>query len=131
VDLEQREGRVHRFKGHAIRKNLAAKYGLSKIGPNDPDPWEALFMAGKRDRKDGSGDLVPFWIYPEGEARIERHVPALPLSQDRQRMQSLQKSLAVYRMVFGQSRQEDLVAFLMSNLNINDMDKLRIDLSPP
>ena len=64
VDLEQREGRIHRFKGHAIRKNLAARYGLSEIGPNDADPWEALFMAGKRDRKDGSGDLVPFWIYP-------------------------------------------------------------------
>lgn len=135
VDLEQREGRVHRFKGHAIRKNLAAKYGLSEIGPNDADPWEALFMAGKRDRRDGSGDLIPFWIYPEGGARIERHVPALPLSRDRQRAQSLQKSLAVYRMVFGQSRQEDLAAYLMSHLdkglNREEMDKLRIDLSPP
>ena len=132
VDLEQREGRVHRFKGHAIRKNLAARYGLSEIGPNDSDPWDALFMAGKRDRKDGSGDLVPFWIYPiEGGAKIERHVPALPLSRDRERMQELQKSLAVYRMVFGQSRQEDLAAFLMSRLGKEDMDKLRIDLSPP
>jgi hypothetical protein len=131
VDLEQREGRIQRFKGHAIRKNLAARYGLSEIGPNDADPWEALFMAGKRDRKDGSGDLVPFWIYSEGEARIERHVPALPLSRDRERMEQLQKSLVVYRMVFGQSRQEDLAAFLMSRLEKVDMDKLRIDLSPP
>ena len=131
VDLEQREGRIHRFKGHAIRKNLAAKYGLSEVGPNDADPWETLFLAGKRDRKDGSGDLVPFWIYLEGEARIERHVPALPLSRDRERMYELQKSLAVYRMVFGQSRQEDLAAFLMNRLSKEDMDKLRIDLSPP
>lgn len=131
VDLEQREGRIHRFKGHAIRKNLAAMYGLSEIGPNDGDPWEALFKAGKRDRKDGSGDLVPFWIYSEGEAKIERHVPALPLSRDRERMLELQKSLAVYRMVFGQSRQEDLAAFLISRLGKEDMDKLRIDLSPP
>ena len=132
VDLEQREGRIHRFKGHAIRKNLAARYGLSEIGPNDADPWEALFKAGKRDRKDGSGDLVPFWIYPlEGGAKIERHVPALPLSRDRERMEQLQKSLVVYRMVFGQSRQEDLAAFLMSRLDKVDMDKLRIDLSPP
>jgi hypothetical protein len=135
VDLEQREGRVHRFKGHAIRKNLAAKYGLSEVNPNDADPWEALFMAGKRDRRDGLGDLVPFWIYPEGEARIERHVPALPLSRDRQRAHSLQKSLAIYRMVFGQSRQEDLAAYLMSRLdkglNKEELDKLRIDLSPP
>jgi hypothetical protein len=131
VDLEQREGRIHRFKGHAIRKNLAARYGLSEIGPNDADPWEALFMAGKRDRKDGSGDLVPFWIYPiEDGAKIERHVPALPLSRDRERMLELQKSLAVYRMVFGQSSQEDLAAFLMSRLGKEDMDKLRINLSP-
>jgi len=46
-------------------------------------------------------------------------------------MLGLQKSLAVYRMVFGQSRQEDLAAFLMSRLGKEDMDKLRIDLSPP
>lgn len=131
VDLEQREGRIHRFKGHAIRKNLAERYGLSEIGPNDVDPWEALFMAGKRDRKDGYGDLVPFWIFSEGKAKIERHVPALPLSKDRERLDELQKSLAIYRMVFGQSRQEDLVAFLMNRLNNEDMDKLRIDLSPP
>jgi hypothetical protein len=131
VDLEQREGRIHRFKGHAIRKNLAEKYGLLEIGPNDTDPWEALFMAGKRDRGDGSSDLVPFWIYPEGNARIERYVPALPLSRDRERLKELKKSLAIYRMVFGQSRQEDLVAFLMNHLNNEDMDKLRIDLSPP
>ena len=25
VDLEQREGRVHRFKGHAVRLNLAER----------------------------------------------------------------------------------------------------------
>ena len=132
VDLEQREGRIHRFKGHAIRKNLAARYGLSEIRPNDSDPWEALFMAGKRDRKNGSGDLVPFWIYPiEGGAKIERHVPALPLSRDRERMDELQKSLAVYRMVFGQSRQEDLAAFLVNCLSKEDMKKLSIDLSPP
>jgi hypothetical protein len=137
VDLEQREGRVHRYKGHAIRKNLAERYGLSEVGPNETDPWEALFMAGKRDRKDGSGDLVPFWIYTEGEARILRYVPALPLSRDRERLRELCRSLAVYRMVFGQPRQEDLVALLVSRLGLEDMDrlkemnKLKIDLSSP
>jgi len=89
-------------------------------------------LAGKRDRLDGSGDLVPFWIYPEGEARIERHVPALPLSRDMLRMHELQESLAFYRMVFGQPRQVDLVEILKDRkLSKEDMDKLRIDLSPP
>ena len=31
VDLEQREGRVHRYKGHVIRRNLALKYGLGEL----------------------------------------------------------------------------------------------------
>src|SRR5918992_104588 len=43
VDLEQREGRVHRYKGHAIRRNVAATYELSHITPEAVDPWESLF----------------------------------------------------------------------------------------
>jgi hypothetical protein len=31
VDLEQREGRVHRYKGHVIRRNLTSKYGLPSL----------------------------------------------------------------------------------------------------
>ena len=93
VDLEQREGRIHRFKGHAIRKNLAARYGLSEIGPNDADPWEAIFMAGKRDRKDGSATSFPSGYSPNGGAKIQRHVPALPLSRDRRTNGRAQKSL--------------------------------------
>ena len=27
VDLEQRDGRVHRYEGHAVRRNVAARYG--------------------------------------------------------------------------------------------------------
>ena len=27
VDLEQREGRVHRYKGHAVRRNVSKAYG--------------------------------------------------------------------------------------------------------
>ena len=31
VDLEQREGRVHRYKGHAVRKNVALKHGAGAL----------------------------------------------------------------------------------------------------
>ena len=41
VDLEQREGRVHRFKGHFIRKNLARAYGIAGT-KGDRDPWASL-----------------------------------------------------------------------------------------
>ena len=134
VDLEQRDGRVHRYKGHAIRKNVAHDYGTIAIAENAHDPWQALF--GAADIGNGS-DLVPFWIYPEqGPARafIERHVPILPLSRDAHRLVLLRKALTVYRMVFGQNRQEDLVAYLLNQLTeaeIEDlMGQLQIDLRP-
>ena len=31
VDLEQREGRVHRYKGHAVRKNVALAHGAGAL----------------------------------------------------------------------------------------------------
>ncbi|HQX50773.1 MAG TPA: DEAD/DEAH box helicase [Planctomycetaceae bacterium] len=38
VDLEQREGRVHRYKGHALRKNIASAFSDSAISSCQPDP---------------------------------------------------------------------------------------------
>lgn len=133
VDLEQREGRVHRYKGHAVRKNLAKRYGLPEV--EGDDPWELLFGFGRRDRAASDSDIVPYWMYPlDGGAKIERHVPALPWSRDRARLDALQRSLAAYRMVFGQARQEDLVSFLLSRLTDEEAlrvaDGLRIDLEP-
>ncbi|MDQ3818009.1 MAG: hypothetical protein M3362_09985 [Acidobacteriota bacterium] len=136
VDLEQREGRVHRYKGHAVRKNLVLKYQSAGLPDVLNDPWEELFVAGKKDRAAGTSDLVPFWVFPlEGGAHIERHVPALPLSRDRERFEILRRSLAVYRMVFGQSRQEDLTAYLLAQLPESEVgrvsEELRINLEPP
>ena len=136
VDLEQREGRVHRYKNHAIRKNLATRYGLSHVSSETVDPWESLFEVAKKDRDEDATDMVPYWIYSlEGGAKIERHVPALPLSRDRERISALKRSLAAYRMVFGQARQEDLLSFLLDRFTNEEVrayaETLRIDLQPP
>jgi hypothetical protein len=133
VDLEQREGRVHRYKGHAVRKNVAARYGASVLAESGVDIWERLFeVAAERDGQDGHG-LVPFWVFP-GAAAIERHVPAFPLSRESRQIEALKRSLAVYRMVFGQPRQDDLMAFLLSEFSGEELQRvaseLQIDLSP-
>ncbi len=134
VDLEQREGRVHRYKGHAVRKNVAAKHGSAILGEGGKDVWHALFEAARKEASDGGG-LVPYWLFPlEGGAHIERHVPALPLSWDSSQLEALKRSLAVYRMVFGQPRQDDLVAFLLERVPpevLREIEPLlRIDLCP-
>ncbi len=136
VDLEQREGRVHRYKNHAIRKNLATRYGLSHVSPATVDPWDSLFEVATNEREEAVTDMVPYWIYPlEGGAKIERHVPALPLSRDRDRISALRRSLAAYRMVFGQARQEDLLSYLLARFTDEEVsayaETLRIDLQPP
>ncbi len=45
VDMEQREGRVQRYKGHAVRKNVARRFGLAGLRErwSGGDPWETLF----------------------------------------------------------------------------------------
>jgi hypothetical protein len=136
VDLEQREGRIHRYKGHVIRRNLAQQYGLSglagRVSKLD-DPWAHLFAQAEKDR-DQNTDLIPYWIYEKGAFKIDRIVPALPLSREWERFEELKKALVAYRMVFGQPRQEDLLNFLRSTLSgeikIEDILKYQIDLTP-
>src|SRR6185436_6672801 len=64
VDLEQREGRVHRFKGHAVRRNVAAAYGRDLGSDGAEDPWAALFDVACEWRDEGCSDLIPFWVFP-------------------------------------------------------------------
>jgi helicase-like protein len=138
VDLEQREGRVHRYKGHAVRKNIARDFfrhaAYSTSGP-ESDAWRQLFEAARNTRAVGLSDLVPFWVYTtEGGAHIERHLPMIPLSKDVDRAEVLRRSLAVYRMAFGQSRQDDLVQYLQRYLTAEQIQsavaELRISLTP-
>jgi hypothetical protein len=60
VDLEQREGRIHRYKGHAVRKNVAQDHAVRATycasGP-DSDPWRQLFQAARTGRDNEHSDL--------------------------------------------------------------------------
>lgn len=135
VDLEQREGRVHRFKGHAVRKNVVLRHAERSVAGTQADPWQWLFDAAVHERKASDSDLVPYWVYPvEGGAAIERHVPAYPLSRDVERFKALRESLALYRMVFGQPRQEELLSYLARTVPQEKIpslaEQLRISLAP-
>jgi len=138
VDLEQREGRIFRYKGHAIRKNIATKYGIKLLGSSfSGNIWENLFKITLKERESGANDLIPFWIFNQGSAKIQRHIPAMPMSREKNQKNALFRSLAVYRMVFGQPRQEDLINFINSqvvagieNLKIDEIINYRIDLTP-
>ena len=135
VDLEQREGRVHRYKGHAVRKNVTRLHRSEALAKLPEDPWEEMFRLAHGRRPAGATEVIPYWLLPtEGGAHIERHVLTLPLSREQEHLSALRRSLAVYRMVFGQPRQEELLDFLKKDLSsealISFAETLRIDLAP-
>ncbi len=133
VDFEQREGRVDRYKGHAIRKNVAAAHRSAALAPDVRDPWTEVFDAASADSDPDLGGLSPCWIYP-GDARLQRRIMALTLSLDEHRWARLQESLALYRLAFGQPRQEDMLAALQRRGIAGNPDRIaemRIDLRPP
>jgi hypothetical protein len=138
VDLEQREGRVHRYKGHAVRRNIAATVGPALLADGltlTHDPWDELFERAAEMRRPGDSEMVPYWVFHHGPAKIERHVPVLPFSRDSAVLPQLRKTLAAYRLAFGQPRQEELIEFLGADRTDADLlqmaSRLRIDLTPP
>jgi hypothetical protein len=135
VDLEQREGRIHRYKGHAIRLNIAhrqAAVGRGSQGASG-DPWEEMFKSARAEAEIDN-DLIPYWIY-EGPVKVERRIPLLPFSREVKRLEWLKRSLTVYRLAFGQPRQDDLLEYLQSllgrEMTQEEMADLQINLEPP
>ena len=125
VDLEQREGRVHRYKGLAVRQNIAVTHGDDALGSNAPDPWAEMFAAARAQAAArGQDELVPYWLFDvpakDGGVAVERRVPLPPLSKEAARFAALRRSLVLYRLAFGQPRQEDLVAYLRERLRVDE-----------
>lgn len=130
VDYEQREGRIDRFRGHAIRKNIAYYFRDMRIGTNS-NAWVELLEAAESLPKGDFGDLFPSWEFP-GPTMIERSVYALPLSKEIARWRQLQQLIALYRLAFGQPRQEDFVQLLASrNIDPSYAESQQLTLEPP
>jgi hypothetical protein len=129
VDFEQREGRVQRFGGHAVRRNVATAHRADALRSNSPDVWKAAYDAARTTSGD-LGDFAPYWVYP-GPAKVERHVLPYPLSRDLPRLDRLKEDLVFYRLAFGQPRQEDMLALMRRNgVTVDDAVPQILDLRP-
>jgi Helicase conserved C-terminal domain len=132
VELEQREGRVQRYKSHSVRRNLAVTHGPAAM--RDGDPWRELYDPGEGSAAGNAvGDFVPEWGFPVPFG-IERHVPAPPYSRDGVRFEQVRRARVYYRMVLGQPNPDELVEVLMENMPESMarelVEELRLDLRP-
>ena len=133
IDFEQREGRIDRYDGHAVRLNLVQRHAEEILAAEDADPWEAAYRIAAEAADASLGAFAPHWVYP-GTAKIERHVAPFALSNDEVRLARVKKDVALYRLTFGQPRQEDMLELLnqrYSAADPSDLDEMRVDLSPP
>ena len=132
IDLEQREGRINRFKCLAIRQNAADKYGKDGNTKFEKDIWQEMFEAAKAEKQAGQSELVPFWCFGKNQSvKIERLVPMYPMSKDEPKYERLIKILSLYRLTLGQARQEELLEYLFKEFkDATVLKKLFIDLSP-
>jgi hypothetical protein len=111
LDLEQREGRIQRFAGLAVRRQLSTR--LREKVLNDPaiagsSPWQCLQRHAER-LADASG-LQPWWVLDGAE--IRRHVFERPFGRDVLRFAQLREQRMIYRLALGQPNQEDFVEVL-------------------
>lgn len=135
VDMEQREGRINRYKCLAIRRNVAKFFGTKHT-------WNEMFSeADEQWRVESSSDyseMVPYWCLPKEIIRehsekleyIERLVPLYPMSIDEIRYKHLIDVLSLYRLTMGQPRQEELLQLLEGKVTKEQMQELLFDLSP-
>jgi hypothetical protein len=129
VDLEQREGRIQRYGGLAVRRKIAERlahriYAEPQAGRS---PWSRLGEYAK-ELEDDSG-LSPWWNV-EG-ADIERYVFDVPSSEQRKKLAWLHEQRLLYRLALGQPDQEDLLEVLVRKLGIDEEEasKAAIGLS--
>jgi uncharacterized membrane protein YkvA (DUF1232 family) len=126
VDLEQREGRINRRDCLAVRESIARDWPLTgqamRSGEHDRNPWLVVFdrIGDHDDVQKYKHGLFPHWVYecrdPQETVRIHRHVPFFTTSRDAAKYERLKTGLALYRLVFGQVNQEDLLENLQQQI---------------
>jgi hypothetical protein len=129
VELEQREGRINRFKCLAIRENVVRKFGDIQF---KDDIWQEMFEAAEVEKGEHQSDLIPYWCFGNDQVvKIERLLPFYPMSRDEINYAHLITILNYYRLTLGQPRQEELLEYVFSEVkDTEELKKLFIDLSP-
>jgi len=136
VDLEQRDGRINRYGGLAIRKVLARqRVQRAEPIPIEGSPWMVL----TRPLEETCHGMAPWW--GTGGAVIRRTVFLPPLARQEAELDRLLVGLSHYRLALGQSDPEQLLRALQRRIEGANTEQdrallhawlreVRIDLAP-
>lgn len=114
VDLEQREGRIKRFAGLAVRQAMARDKGGEALAATDMlgSPWRSVqTLVDGAQYSDDSG-LQPWWHYKD--ASVDTQFFHMPASDEIYQLEQLKQHRAIYRLALGQQNQEDFVRIVIT-----------------
>ena len=113
IELEQREGRIQRFAGLAVRRRLQqleqGRVWEQAAPAMHSSLWKRVEALANAKYLDRSG-LSPWWVL-QGAA-VSRFVFNMPQSRDLEKFKLLREQRLIYRLALGNPNQEDLVDFL-------------------
>jgi hypothetical protein len=119
VALEQREGRVTRHAGLAVRRAIGSRRDKPAFVPGE-SPWVTLARHAEEASAAEPTGLSPWWT-AEG-AEVQRLLLSVPGSEVERRMLALSRERAVYRLALGMPDQADLIALLLSRGQDSTLD---------
>lgn len=134
IDIEQREGRVNRYKSLLVRQRLVKFVEPPSQVIHPVDLWGTLFSQAAARRMSGT-DLEPLWHVNCNSPTLERVVPSVGFGAEQARLPQLLRVLSLYRLCFGQPRQEELLASLLKHeYSVDDIREIKraliIELAP-
>ncbi len=143
IDYEQREGRVNRYRNHAVRKSVVSKAAEFGLGWNDVVnlSWKELFdKAAEYSNKNecDHGGLNPDWVTDGGNntsGYLKSYIIVHPESRELNVERILKDAINNYRVSLGYGISNDIVTKIKEQaerLGINDckFEEILIDLSP-
>lgn len=109
VELEQREGRVNRYAGLAIRRALNTTVDKVAVDAATGSPWMVLAAQAEQQAEvdDESGGMTPWWCTP-GASAMQLYLHCAGSRESAVRVR-LERRRAVYRMVLGASEPHWLI----------------------
>ncbi|WP_297846566.1 hypothetical protein [Pseudomonas sp.] len=128
VELEQREGRVNRYAGLAIRRALSSRIDTDALRIGGGSLWAGLAAQAEEQAAHGdtSGGMAPWWCTP-GASAMQLYLHCAGSRESAARVR-LERRRAVYRMVLGASEPHWLIDELDSTQTLSAKDILENSL---
>jgi hypothetical protein len=127
--MEQREGRIQRLAGLAVRRRIGQQLGSEALAvtAGHASPWGKLAELAEARPADSSG-LRPWWVLDGAEVRCTAIIT--DFGWEERRYQRVIEQRLLYRLALGQPHQEDVIDALAARGLAQDGKVRSLGLSP-